>query len=255
MPIPTGRLTFQQIRDLAVRQAGNPQLGQPLTTGPSPATLFLVQILYDLHTQYEWPFDFKSTTLLLTTDTFDLPADFYESQDDNALIVLQSNGMQQAQIVQEVAADEFYGMAATQAIGTIPLFWTVDRENYQGKLFPNCVGNSSTAQFRYRAIPPAETTPPAPQATPEAWIAAGAETAINAVVPVFPWSRYLIQALYVDCLQYERDPRYDLEVQKLEFQKKQVLQGSAVFRASSATIPLDPDVFRKPFRNDAYGPG
>jgi hypothetical protein len=91
--------------------------------------------------------------------------------------------------------------------------------------------------------------------TEKEWIAAGAETIINPIIPVFPWSRYLIQALFVDCLQYERDPRYDMEVQKLEIMRKQVLQGSAVFRASSATIPLDVDVFRRPFRNDSYGPG
>jgi hypothetical protein len=245
MPIPTGRLTFQQIRDLAVRQAGNPQLGQPLTTGPSPATIFLTQILYDLYTQYEWPFLFKTVTLNLVTDSFALPDDFYESQDDNALIVLQSNGLQQAQVVIEVAADEFYGMAATQAVGNIPYYWTADRQNFVGLLFPNCIGNTNTAQFRYRAIPAVETTPPLTQD----------ETVINAIVPVFPWANYLMQSLLVMCLQYERDPRYDMEVQKLEMMRKQVLQGSSVFRASSATIPLDPDVFRRPFRNDSYGPG
>lgn len=253
MAVPAGRLTFQQIRDLAVRKAGNPQLGVPLTNGPSPATLYLVNILYDLYTQYEWPFLFKTVPLLLTTSSFTLPSDFYESQDDNSLIILNTNGLQQGAIVLEVAADEFYGMAATQAVGTIPLYWTAERTTGQGLLFPDCSGNTSTAQFRYRAIPVPETTPPPDTNWP---VPPGVgESAINAVIPTFPWSSYLIQALMVECLGYERDPRYGDEAMKLEKMKKEVLQGSSVFRASSATIPLDPDVFRRPFRNDNLSGG
>lgn len=245
MAIPTGRLTFQQIRDLAVRKSGNPQLGVPLASGPSPATLYLTQILYDLYTQYEWPFLNRTTTYSLVGPSFILPTDFYESQDDNALQILSTNGMQESQTVLEIAPDKFNALWATQAVGTIPIYWTANRETGEGLLFPDCTGNQSTAQFRYRSIPVDDTTPPPTQN----------ETTINAVVPKFPWSRYLIQALYVECLQYERDPRYPLEVQILEKMKKEVLQGSAVFQAQTNVIPLDADVFRQPFRNDNISGG
>jgi hypothetical protein len=253
MPIPAGRLTFQQIRDLAVRKAGNPALGVPLAAGPSPATLYLTQILYDLYTQYEWPECNTSLSLVLTGPTFPLPGDFIESQDDYALQIYNTNGLQEAATVLEVAPDKFNAMAATQATGTIPVYWTADRNAGIGRLFPDCTGNVSTANFRYRFLPVAETTPPPSSNWP---IPPGVgEATINAVVPVFPNSRYLIQALFVECLQYERDPRYTIEIQVLEQMKKQVLQGSAVFQAQSNTIPLDADVFRQPFRNDNISGG
>lgn len=239
--VPTGRLTFQQIRDLAVRKAGNTQLGVPLTNGPSPATIYLTQILFDLYTQYEWPVTNKTIpALALGGTSFVLPLDFYESEDDQSLIVTSSDGQLQASVVLETDPGTFAMMQATQALGTVPYYWTVDRQNGQGLLFPDCSAHTNIANFRYRSLPLAETTPPT----------TNDESAINAVVPVFPSSRYLIQALFVEILQYERDPRYDAEKMVLESMKKEVLTGLNVLNASAREIPLDADVFRKPFRGD-----
>jgi len=239
--VPTGRLTFQQIRDLAVRKAGNTQLGVPLTNGPSPATIWLTQILYDLYTQYEWPVTMKANpALALGGTSFTLPTDFYESQDDQSLIVTQSDGQLQASVVLETDNGQYAMLSATQALGTVPFYWTVDRQNGLGLLFPNCSGHTNIANFRYRSLPITETTPPT----------TNDESVINATVPVFSNSRYLIQALFVEILQYERDPRYDTEKIVLEQMKKEVLTGLNVLNASSREIPLDADVFRKPFRGD-----
>src|SRR2546423_638922 len=71
------------------------------------------------------------------------------------------------------------------------------------RVFPDPTGRVAAATLRFKFLPIADTTPPV---TP---------TAKDALVPVFPYHLFLVQALYVLALEYEQDPRASDERQKV----------------------------------------
>ena len=72
----------------------------------------------------------------------------------------------------------------------------------------------------------------------------------DSVVPTFPWHDYLIQALFVATLEYEMDGRADTEGQKREGMLSRIRNIANPSRVSDPIIPLDPQVFGTPFRDD-----
>src|SRR5438309_3840 len=78
-------------------------------------------------------------------------------------------------------------------------------------------------------------------------------TAKDALVPVFPYHLFLVQALYVLALEYEQDPRASDERQKVVTQLAAIRGTAMPLRSQPGVIPLDPDVFGTPFTEDLSG--
>src|SRR5438477_6806028 len=142
MPVvPTGRLTRAQIVSLALRKAGNTALGVNSATAGADAQTWLNQILFDLYSQYNWPFLNTSAALVLTSAQFTLPSDFLKAVDDYSLEVQTANGVAQQFFIMEVdratfEAASFAQQANTSALG-LPRLWTADRNLGVGYLFPD----------------------------------------------------------------------------------------------------------------------
>ena len=221
MAIPTGLLTRGTIIDHALRRAGN--------TKPSVRTDGIVafnQILFDLYTQYEWPFLNTSTTLSLVGN-FALPSDFLQAQDDRALMLVLVGVQVQRAPIFEVDRETFDRQLPST--GT-PRVWHADRKNSIGLLWPTPDAAAYTATLRYKYLPPATTT--------------------DNDIPVFPWHLYLIQAMYVWALEYDSDPRSMQESMRADTLLMRLRQTSSPLRSQSPVVPLDPQVFGPVFDGD-----
>jgi hypothetical protein len=111
----------------------------------------------------------------------------------------------------------------------------VDRGSGSGRLWPipdlNYLGT-----LRYKALP--------------ADVDESDPVAYDADVPSFPWSRHLIQELFVWGLQYESDPRYTTEEMKRAQQLGVIREAAMPLHAQINQIPLDPTIFKTPFYGD-----
>lgn len=229
--IPTGQMTRLQIRDLALNRAGNRALA-------TDAISWLAEILFDLATLWDWPFLMVTTTVTITGPTFDLPSGadgaFYQTQDDAGLKPLTWDGQTVggATPILEVDRQTFDVGHDPNGFGQ-PIFWTVDRSGGVGYVSPNPTGHTLTAQLRYKRVP---------------FAVAAADEAAD--VPWFPWHNYLVQAVYCEALQHEKDPRVTEAVALREQMFDRIRRGSSPRMAQHATIPLDPTVFRASFRGD-----
>lgn len=227
MPIPVGRYTRKQIRDLALNRAGNRRLD-------ADATAWLAQLLFDLYTLYDWPFLWASTTVTLTGPTFGLPGDYLSSQDDESLVITAVDGMTQGNVVvAELDRTTFESLGTQLSSGPVPRFWHADLADGVGLLAPNPTGHTIAATLRYKFLP-AEVD------------AANEPTEI----PMFPWHSYLVQALYVLALEHEKDGRALQEAAVRDQMFQQIRRGWAPRNARQTTIPLDGRVFRVPFQGD-----
>lgn len=235
--LPPGRLTFGQIRDLALRRAGNQGI-------VADAGSWLSQVLYELYVAYEFPFLFATTTITFSSPSFALPPDFLKPQDDRSFEIQTWNGSNAfgANIL-ETDRFTFDSVAANNTVLGMPNRWTADRTLGVGLLFPNPTGNLGVAQFRYKQLPTAETTPP-PAANP---------LANDAIVPVFPYHLYLVQALYVIALQHENDSRADAEEARRDRELQKLLATALPLRSFVSVVPLDPEVFGPVFSGDGGG--
>jgi len=59
-----------------------------------------------------------------------------------------------------------------------------------------------------------------------------------------------VQAVYCFALEHERDPRAQAEGASRDTLLSMIRRGAAPLRSQRADIPLDPAVFRPPFRGD-----
>lgn len=227
MPIPPGRYTRQQIRNLALNRAGNRALD-------TDAQSWLAQLLFDLDTLYDWPWLHVTTTVTIASDEFALPDDFYQSQDDAALNPISLNGqtLSGGQPLLEVDPGTFELRRDPNAYGQ-PLVWMVDRALNIGRVTPNPVGLSLVARLRYKRI----TAEPA-----------AADEATD--IPVFPWSDYLVQRVYLEALKHERDPRVMEATAEAEAMFARIRRATEPRGAASPIVPLDPTFFRTPFQGD-----
>ena len=235
--LPPGRLTFGQIRNFALRKAGNRAV-------IDDANIWLTQLLFELYVEWEWPFLMAVSSMQLTGPTFPLPTtpgEFLQAQDDNAFNVVTFDGQPinpPQSIVSETDPATFATTVVQQASGGMPRIWTADRGAGIGRVYPDPTGHVAAATLRFKFLPIADTTPPT---TP---------TAMDGLVPVFPYHLFLVQALYVLALEYEQDPRASDERQKV-VQQLAAIRGTAMpLRSQPGVIPLDPEVFGTPFTED-----
>jgi hypothetical protein len=224
--IPPGRYTRQRIRDLALNRAGNRALD-------ADAKDFLSQHLFELYTLADWPFLYVSAPLAVTGPSVALPDDFVTSQDDHAMQLLSIDGAPQSHAFVLEVAPEQLATYPPGAGGGIPSVWAVSRSDTTALFAPDPSGRSINALVRYRRLPPE------PDPTLEA-----------ADVPVFPYHNYLVQAVYVFALEHERDPRAQQEAAVRDNLLSLIRRGASPVRSQRADIPLDPLVFRQPFRGD-----
>jgi len=229
--IPPGRYTRQRIRDLALNRAGNRALD-------ADAADFLSQHLFELYTLADWPFLYVSAALTITGATVALPADFMTAVDDHALQILSNDGNPTPNTFalelspEELAARSGPGMQS----GSPPLYFAVSRSDTSASFAPDPTGHIVSALLRYRRLPPE----PAPPAEPSD-------------IPVFPYHNYLVQAVYVFALEHERDARAQQEAANRDTLLASIRRGAAPLRAQRSDIPLDPAVFRSPWRGWSGG--
>lgn len=223
--IPTGLLTRGTILDHALRRAGNTK-----GTVRTLAADALNQALFELYTQFEWPFLHAETTLSLGGAIVALPADFLQSQDDHGLTITSINGEVARTPLAEVDRQTVALQVPTE--GT-PTLWHADRTTSQALLWPQNTQNVIVGTLRYRQLPPPLTD--------------------DADIPVFPWASYLIQLLYVWGLEYESDPRSVQETLRADEMLRRIRQAAMPLRSQSAVIPLDPHVFGPAFNDDVGG--
>ena len=224
--IPPGRYTRQRIRDLALNRAGNRALD-------ADATDFLSQHLFELYTLADWPFLYVSAPLTITSGAVDLPTDFYQPQDDHGLQIVAVDGNPTANtFVTELSPEELAARSGPgMGSGAPPTFYAISRSATQASFAPDPSGHQITALLRYRRLPPE----PLPADEP-------------ADIPVFPFHNYLVQAVYVFALEHERDARALQEAGVRDALLASIRRGNAPLRSQRAEIPLDPLVFRTPFR-------
>jgi len=224
--IPQGRYTRQRIRDLALNRAGNRALD-------ADATDFLSQHLFELYTLADWPFLYVSAPLTITGATVDLPADFLSVQDDHGMQILAIDGQVTANtFVAELSPEELAARTGPgMGLGAPPQFYAISRSATTASFSPDPSGHSISALVRYRRLPPE----PLPAEEPDD-------------VPVFPYHNYLVQAVYVFALEHERDPRAQQEAGVRDLLLATIRRGQAPLRSQRSDIPLDPLVFRTPFR-------
>jgi hypothetical protein len=229
--IPPGRYTRQRIRDLALNRAGNRALD-------ADATDFLSQHLYELYTLADWPFLYVSASLTITGSTVALPADFVTTVDDHALQILSNDGSPTPNTFalelspEDLAARSGPGMQA----GSPPLYFAVSRSDTTASFFPDPSGHNVQALLRYKRLPPE----PLPSDEPND-------------IPVFPYHNYLVQAVFVFALEHERDARAQQEAQNRDTLMASIRRGAAPLRSQRGDIPLDPQVFRSPWRGWSGG--
>jgi hypothetical protein len=232
--LPPGKLTFGQIRDLALRRIGNTGLAVD-------AGVLLSQLLYERYMETDWPFLFTAAAVTINGPTFPLPVDFLKPQDDRAFLLQTfDGGLTGGVVILEEDRETFDAFAAPGTARGMPQRWTADRNAGLGLVYPDPSGHVGAATLRYKQMPTAETTPP-PATTP---------SANDALVPIFPHHLFLVQDLFVLLLQAENDPRADTEEGRRDKQL-QVLLGTALpLRATPPVIPLDPEIFRPNFTGD-----
>jgi hypothetical protein len=229
--IPPGRYTRQRIRDLALNRAGNRALD-------ADATDFLSQHLFELYTLADWPFLYVSAPLTITAATVAFPADFMTAVDDHGLQILSNDGNPTPHTFalelspEELSARSGPGMQS----GSPPLYFAVSRSDTTASFFPDPTGHIVQALLRYKRLP----AEPAPGAEPND-------------IPVFPYHNYLVQAVYVFALEHERDARATQEAALRDKLLATIRLGAAPLRSQRADIPLDPTVFRSPWRGWSGG--
>lgn len=229
--IPPGRYTRQRIRDLALNRAGNRALN-------ADATDFLSQHLYELYTLADWPFLYVSAPLTITGNQAALPVDFVTTVDDHALQILSNDGNPTPNTFalelspEDLAARSGPGMQA----GSPPLYFAVSRSDTTASFFPDPSGHNVAALLRYKRLPPE----PLPSDEPSD-------------IPVFPYHNYLVQAVYVFALEHERDARAVQEAAIRDQLLATIRRGAAPLRSQRSDIPLDPMVFRSPWRGWSGG--
>lgn len=232
--LPPGRLTFGTIRDSALRKAGNPNLVYD-------GSVWLSELLYDLYVEREWPFLYTTAVVNLVGPSFALPTDFLKTADDAGFMTQTIDGQSlQLQLFEKDRATFEFTRQNQAAAGGAPRVWTADRSTGTGYVFPDPTGHYVVATLRYKFLPVPETTPP-PQTAP---------TANDALVPTFPYHRYLVQALLVEVLQHEQDPRLDAERAEAEAQLQRIATAAIPLRAAAPTVALDADVFSSVFAGD-----
>jgi hypothetical protein len=234
--LPTGQLTFGQIRDIALRRAGNPGI-------VADAGTYLTQILYELYTGWEWPFLNAQAVVSLLGPTFILPADFLKTQDDRGLTLLTVNGASpNGQAVNETDPFTFTAVNVSTSTGA-PQLWYADRQQGLGFLFPNPTGFTITALLRYKQLPTADVAPPL----------SSNPNSKDATVPVFPYHMYLIQHLFCEVLKFENDPRMVVQEQLRDKQFTLLRQSAMPLYSQIPVIPLDDDIFGATFTSDGGG--
>lgn len=228
MATPTGRLTRGTIIDQAQRLAANTS-----TSLKGEMRVWLNLELQDLYSQWDWPFILTTTTLTLSGLTFALPADFWRSQDDDALQITAVDGIaQRYRRVPEVDLQRYWRQYDPDTTNTTPLLWAADRSNDVGRLWPTSTAAVS-AQLRYkRHVPDVATTPTA---------------TYDADLPIFPWHSYLVAKLYAMVLQWDEKPMAADALARADGMLARI-RGVALPRKSvSDVVPLDPDTFLPPF--------
>lgn len=226
---PAGRLNRGTILDHALQRAGNTKLR-------ALARVHLNRILEDLYRDHDWPFLWVSVPVQLGGTVFTLPADFLQSQEDWGLTYIR-DGVRTP--IPEVDRTKFVaGSRQTGATAVAPMIWSADRSQGWGRIWPT-PETALTGSLRYKMLPPdADPTNAA---------------AYDADVPAFPWSAYLIDALYAWALDYEQDPRALAWLAPDGLLDKQLarIRGTALpARSTPSTLPLDPQVFSSGRRPD-----
>jgi len=223
--VPTGQFNRGTIIDLALRRVGN-------TAIKVDARSWLDQILFDLYTQFTWPFLLTLTTFSLTARTFTLPSDFLRAPHDHAHQITAVNGATTRGTIYEIPRADLETRPSDTA--GVPRVWTANLSAGVGILWPVPDSTTSTStQLLYQRLP--------------------AQLTADTDVPTFPWSQYLVQAVYVAALEYERDGRSVQETARREALLNTLRQTSAPWRQHEPTLPLDAQVFSPGFRDDLDG--
>lgn len=238
MALPPGQLTFGQIRDIALRRLGN-------TAPIADAGAILTQILFELYTGWEWPFLNITVQLpAFTSAIFNLPLDFLKTTDDRGLTLVTIDGAPAfGRAVNETDPFTFNAVAAASNSLGVPEVWTADRQASAGRLFPDPTGHVIVARLRYKQLPTGDVTPPA-TLDPHSK---------DAIIPVFPYSLYLVQALFCEMMKYEKDERQPIQEQLRDKQFTLLRQGAMPLYSQVPVIPLDDDVFGATFSGDGGG--
>ena len=226
--IPPGRYTRKRIRDLALNRAGNRALD-------ADATDFLSQHLFELYTLADWPFLYVTAPLTVTGPTVALPDDFVTATDDHAFQVLAVDGSPTPDTFIAEVSPELLAVYSGpgMARGGPPSYYAVSRSDTTASFAPDPSGHTISATIRYRRLPPE----PLPADEPND-------------IPVFPYHNYLVQAVYVYALEHERDARAQAEAGVRDNLLTMIRRGAAPLHSQRADIPLNPGVFRTPFRGD-----
>ena len=233
-----GQLTRKSIVDRACRRAGNTALSQ---APDYEAQIWLNQILSDLYVQFDWPFLILTQSVSLSGLSFFLGnldtavGSFTRPAHDLGLVVTAIDGAPSSGLIREVdrrTFDYLSGMNST-ATALVPDVYTINYQNNYILFYPT-ISSTITANFSHYVQPAALPI----------------DTSGDSLIPTFPWSDYLIQALFVAVLEYEMDGRANSEAEKRELMLQRIRNITLPSRSAEPTIPLDVNVFSMPFRGE-----
>lgn len=226
MALPVSVLTRGQILDQALRRAGNTK-----STVRDLAADAMNAILFDLYTQWDWPFLQKTTTISLVGSVFSLPTDFIWVKDASALFITQIDDQTVRQPVYEKPWETLVNQLPVEGI---PRIFACDRgfagSGGRAGVWPVNTTRAITANLRYQYLPTPLTT--------------------DAQTPTFPWATYLVQEMYVWALEYEGDPRSVAETQRKEMLFQRIRGAALPINTTAQDIPLDPTMFGPVFDGD-----
>lgn len=190
----------------------------------------LNRLLEDLYAQWEWPFLYTITDVVIATNgLFDLPENFIKCEDEFSLQILPSSGLVDRYTpIREIdiqTMDRVYD-GVTQS--TYPNCWAVDASTRGGVAWPMPL-EALPCRLIHKFLPADMPTTPTAD--------------YDADIPLFPYGNYLANAMYVWALEYDENPLATTMAAKLRLEFENLRNTAIPDKPVPRQILLDPDVF------------
>ena len=221
----TAGLTAAQIVTQVEAMAGHPNLHLDASGTEAITNLayrWLNELIVELNSAYEWPFNETGADITITARENNLPTDFYRLRFQEPLLIKAGDSRIP---VLAVSADAFYHAIAGEPTYGEPRIFTIDQ--YRATLFVNPIPSAAVqCELHYqRYIPRLSAT---------------------SAVPSFPNSDLLIQKLLAKYAQHQKDwPTY--QAAKAEAAEMLQRMRASVYGdgdSAMSQVPLDRGYFR-----------
>lgn len=245
----TGRWSRGTIIDQALERVGNPKIKHK-------ARDRLNRILEELYSQWEWPFLYKVHTFVFPTGNTGgqltiyasvvLPDDFLKTEHETTgLRITSLDGVVQSYPIVEVDPVSFRRRAIPyDQESQRPLIHYISYGERFMYFWPRPTA-SCQATLIYKFLPP-DMPIGTGQSNP-------ATVAYDADIPLYPWGGHLSMEVEAWALQYDENPRAESVRSEANSAFDNIRNIALPRQSQEETIPLDPKIFGRPFRDESDG--